>query len=81
MTSANAILKATGTQRQATLLLIKQMKESGELVLDPVTRLYKPRDEVLVPAGSEWFREPVVMVLVEVVPDPLRGGTTQYQSR
>ena len=82
--SANDILKATGTQRQATLLLIKQMKASGELVLDSATRLYKPRDEV---GGSGRFR--VVpgtsgVGLGGVVPDslgkePPKTGTSETE--
>lgn len=71
--SANAILKATGTQRQATLQLIRQMKDAGELVLDPVTRLYKPPSDGtgsgrfrVVPGTSPGSTE-------KVVPTPLGG--------
>ena len=51
--SANAILKAAGTQRQATLLLIKQMRDSGDLVRDPLSKCYKPKSDV---DGSSRFR-------------------------
>jgi hypothetical protein len=71
--SANAILKACGTQRQATLSLIRQMKEAKEIAIDPVTRLYKPQVDG---TGSGRFR--VVPGtggdgLGGVVPNPLGG--------
>jgi hypothetical protein len=75
--SANAIWKAAGTGRSDTLRLIKEMKASGELVVDSFTRLYKPQDSG---SGTSRFRvvpSTRVVGVDEVVPTPLRGGTTR----